>query len=84
MPWCWSGDGPGNADPLPVLVQLPLLLVEVGALRVNVADQLLVTLVYYLKCDGNRRKMKNFVQFLLFLEEVTKLAISVRSSAQCH
>ena len=58
MPWCWSGDGPGNADPLPVLVQLPLLLVEVGALRVNVADQLLVTLVYYLKWDRNRFKYR--------------------------
>ena len=44
-----SGDGAGDADPPPVLVELPLLLVEVGALRVNVAHQLLVTLVYDLQ-----------------------------------
>ena len=58
-PWWWPGDGPRDADPPPVLVQLPLLLVEVGALRVNVSDQLLVTLVYYLKWDINKKNLVN-------------------------
>ena len=49
-------DGARDADRPPVLVQLPLLLVEVGALSVDVADQLLVTLVYYLKLDGIKPK----------------------------
>ena len=52
LPWCWRPcDGASDADPPPVLVQLPLLLVEVRPLGVDVADQLLVTLVYYLKWE---------------------------------